>query len=127
MSYRIYDVTLTDLGTYSVRVVAAYPDEAIRIAKTVLLEDAFQPSDDLRIVKREIDAIADEDPAGTGECQQYQVESTYSLAFEMTVPAKTQQEAVRHAKRLYHDNAGPFEFITGEDQVGPWYAREVQP
>ncbi len=37
----------------------------------------------------------------------------------------TRAEAQQHARRLYEENAGPFEFEHDGDRVGPFHAREV--
>ena len=38
----------------------------------------------------------------------------------------TAAEAEQHAKRLYAENCGPYEFNTGEETVTWFTAREVQ-
>lgn len=122
MKTSLYTVTLTDLGTYTVTVAADTPDEAISVAKEVLHEEAFAPSDGLTIVKRETDAIAELAPSPV---QMYRVRATYKLDFSMTVPASSRDEAARHAKRLYAVNMGPFEFQHHGDRVTAFIAEEV--
>ncbi len=125
MSTHLYKVTLTDLGTYEITVAADSNTEAESIAKAVLAEEMTRPSD-LRNVTREIVAKADPEPISTPETRQYQVESTYSIEFGMVVPASNRDEASRHAKRLYGQYCGPFEFEIGDESLAPFTAREVQ-
>ena len=43
----------------------------------------------------------------------------------IVVPAGTATEAEQHAKRLYAENGGPYEFHTGEETVSWYGTREV--
>jgi hypothetical protein len=125
MSHRhqLYTVTLTDLGEYTVTVAAANVDEAKRIATSVLHEEATTLPDGLSIVKRQCDATAvlADNPAP----RTFDVSATYMLDFSMVVPAANRTEAEQHARRLYEENAGPFEFVHDGDRVGSFHAREV--
>jgi hypothetical protein len=120
---QLFTVTLTDLGTYRVTVAAGTPAEAQSIAKGILFEEATTLPPGMTIVKREADAIVE--PARDLPIRQFRVSGSYSLDFAMTVPAASRDEAERHARRLYEENCGPFEFETGDDRVGPFTAREV--
>lgn len=126
MSYRIYTVTLTDLGTYTATVCACTEDEAHNIARTMLFEEATRLPPELAIVKREAEAKAEIDPAEEGCSTKFDVRATYSLDFEMTVLAKTDDEAERHARRLYQENCGPFDFDHCGDRVSDFDARVAQ-
>ena len=53
------------------------------------------------------------------------VTATYCIDFAMTVPVTDRQDAERHARRLYDENCGPYEFEVGDEHVGPFTAREV--
>ena len=123
MSNHLYTVTLTDLGTYQVTVAAASSSEATNIAKTILAEEATKLPAGMTITDRQIDAASE--PATELPVKQYRVTATYSIDFEMTLPAQNRQEAERHAHRLYVENCGPFEFDISDDRVGPFYAQEV--
>jgi hypothetical protein len=125
MSNRIFTVTLTDLGTYTATVCAGDETEARNIAKTMLLEEAITLPPALTIVKRDTEAKAEIDPAEEGSSTTFDVRATYSLDFEMTVLAKTHAEAERHARRLYQENCGPFEFDHCGDRVSEFRAREA--
>ena len=123
MSNQLHLVTLTDLGTYQVTVAADTPAEAESIAKTVLTEEATTLPAGMSIVTRE--ATATVEPALDANTWHYRVNATYRLAFSMTVPATDRAEAELHARRLYENNCGPFEFEHTGDDVGPFVAREV--
>ena len=124
MSNLSFTVTLTDLATYRLTVAASSADEAKRIAKTVLHEEATTLPDGMSIVKRETDATAE--PAQDASLRPYRVHATYKLDFAMTVPAACGREAEVHARRLYDENCGPYEFEVGDERVGPFTAGEVR-
>lgn len=124
MSYLNFTVTLTDLATYRVTVAACSADEAKSIAKTVLTEEATTLPDGMSITKRETDATAE--PAHDASLRPYRVHATYKLDFAMTVPAATASEAERHARRLYDENCGPYEFEVGDERVGLFTAGELR-
>ena len=124
MSNLSFTVTLTDLAPYRLTVAAGNADEAKRIAKTVLAEEATTLPDGMTIIKREIAATAE--PVHDASLRPYRVHATYKLDFAMTVPAATGSEAERHARRLYDENCGPYEFEVGDERVGPFTAGEVR-
>lgn len=126
MSTHLYKVTLTDLGTYTLTVAADSEREAESIAKTVLSEDALNLPADMKVVTREIAATAEVDGAATASASQFLVRSSYAIDFELTVPGHDRAEAARHARRLYDEYYGPFEFTTGEPRLAPFVATEVQ-
>lgn len=126
MSYRLYTVTLADLGTYVATVVACDAREAEGIAKTMLYEEATRLPPELSLVNRETSAQTEADPALNGEATRYTVAATYSLDFEVDIPALDPQAAVRHVRRIYQENCGPFEFDQCGDRVDNFKAREVQ-
>jgi hypothetical protein len=123
MSNLSFTVTVTDLATYRLTVAACSTDEAKRIAKTVLYEEATTLPDGMTIITRDTDALAE--PAQDVAVRQFRVDGIYRLDFSMTVPAANAREAERHARRLYDENCGPHEFEIGDDRVGPFTAREV--
>jgi hypothetical protein len=123
MSYKSFTVTLTDLATYRLNVAACSADEAKRIAKTVLYEEATTLPDGMTIITRDTEALAE--PAQDAAQRQFRVDATYRLSFSMTVSAASASEAERHARRLYDENCGPHEFDIGDDRVGTFSAREV--
>ena len=49
----------------------------------------------------------------------------FSMEFAITVPAATQDEAMRHAKRIYDADPFPWNHQAGEDRVLWQSAREV--
>ena len=124
MSHDLYTVTLTDLGTYTLTVAASTSREAESIAKSVLFEEWTQMPASMTTVKREAEAKAE--PVATPPVRQFRVPGSYEIAFEILVPAGTAAEAEQHAKRLYAENCGPYEFNTGEETVTWFTAREVQ-
>lgn len=125
MSTQLYQVTLTDLGTYEVTVAADSPKDAAGIAKGVLYEEATQLPPGMRIVKREVEATAD--PTTEPPVRHYDVHGSYSIDFTIRVPAANAEEAERHARHLYEAEPFPWEHATGEDRVRWHSAREVQP
>lgn len=124
MSYQNFTVMLTDLATYRINVAACSAAEAQRIAKTVLVEEATTLPDGMTIIKRETDATAE--PAQDASLRPYRVHGTYKLDFAMTLPAACAREAERHARRLYDENCGPYEFEIGDERIGPFTAGEVR-
>lgn len=124
MSTRLYTVALTDLGTYRVTVAADTPEEACRIGKNVLHDEATQLPPDTQIVKRETDAIAEVAPEQS--TRQFEVEGVFQLVFETTVPASDSREAERHVRRLYEAYSGPFEFVHDGGRLVRVAAQEVR-
>lgn len=124
MSYQSFTVILTDLATYRVNVTASSADEAKRIATTVLHEEATKLPEGMTITKRETDATAE--PAEDASLRPYRVHGTYKLDFAMTLPAACARDAEVHARRLYDENCGPYEFEIGDERVGPFTAGEVR-
>ncbi|MBA4173394.1 MAG: hypothetical protein C0511_12305 [Hyphomicrobium sp.] len=123
MTTQLYTVTVTDLGSYRVTVAADTPREAENIAKTLLTEEATNLPAGTSIVSREVAATAE--PATDLLVRRFQVSATYAIEFAMIVPGTDVRDAERHARRLYDENCGPFEFEMGEEHVGPFTAREV--
>jgi hypothetical protein len=108
MSTQLYTVNVTDLGSYRITVAADTPAEAEGIAKTVLFEEMTATVADASIVKREAEAqaqLAEQQPL-----KMFRVTGTLQLQFHLAVPALGRGEAERHARRLYDQWCGPFEF-----------------
>lgn len=124
--HQLYTVTVTDLGTYAINVAACDPGEAELIAKRIVLEEFTSGCEDVKVIKREAEAKAEADPAASGVATDYRVEAIYTVDFGMTVQAMSRAEAVRHARRLYEENCGPFEFDIEGDRVGDFRAEEVR-
>ncbi|MEQ1718396.1 MAG: hypothetical protein ABL907_20835 [Hyphomicrobium sp.] len=124
MSYQNFTVMLTDLATYRINVAACSADEAKSIAKTVLHVEATTLPDGMTIVTRETDATAE--PAQDASLRPYRVHGTYKLDFSMTLPAACARDAEVHARRLYDENCGPYEFEVGDERVGPFTAGEMR-
>ena len=57
--------------------------------------------------------------------QLYRVTVSDVGTYEVTVPAADKAEAERHARRLYDENCGPYEFANGAERVTWGHAREV--
>ena len=123
MTTKLYTVTLDQLATWQVTVAADSEKEAEQIAKTVLWEEAWQPPAGVKHISHEETTRVEPAPHPV---RQFRVDSTYRLDFSMTVPASTEDEAIQHAKRLYQNDCGPFEFEIGEERVGPYAAEEVR-
>lgn len=124
--HKIYTVTVLDSGCYTIRVAAGYADEAKRIAERVICEEFTRGCPDVTVDKRELISEASEDGIATLAATEYRATATYSVDFEMTVLATSPAEAQRHAKRLYEDNCGPFEFDICDDSVSAFIVREVR-
>lgn len=123
MTARLYAVEITDLGTYRLTVAADTPVEAEAVAKETLWEEATTLPAGMKLGQRETKAGAEE--LATPPVRQFTVSATYSLDFEMTVPAATREEAEKHAARLYRVNCGLFEFNHCGDRVSRFVAEEV--
>jgi hypothetical protein len=124
MSLQLYTVTLTDLGEYTATVAADTPAEAESIARTILQDEAMSFPVGLVVVKRETQAAAV--VAALQPENRYNVRATYSLDFCIDkVPGFNNYEAEIHAKRIYDESCGPFEFEHCGDNVGTFRAREV--
>lgn len=123
MSTRLYTVEVTDLGTYRIAVAADTPAEAELVARETLYEEGTSLPTGMKLAQRETKAVAEE--LATPTVRQFTVSATYSLDFEMTVPAATREEAEKHAARLYRVNCGPFEFAHCGDRVSRFVAEEV--
>ena len=123
MTTRLYSVTVTDLGVYEVKVAADYPEEAERIAKSVLFEEMTILPPESRIVSREAEAKAE--PCADLPFRTFKVHGRYELGFSLVVPAGSRAEAERHARRIYDDNCGPFEFDHDGGGVTRLVAEEV--
>ena len=108
MSTQLYTVTVTDLGSYRITVAADSPSEAEGIARTVLFEEMTSLPPEASIAKREAEAKAE--VAEHQPIRLFRVTGTYEVEFYLTVPAASRAEAERHARRLYEQNCGPFEF-----------------
>lgn len=118
----LFAVTLTDLSSYQVTVAAQDADEACKIAKTVLYEEATSLAPGLTIAKREVDASAEAAPTPT---RRYRVHGVYSVDFSITVPADDREGAERHVRRIYAEQPFPWEHDIAEDKVHWRYAEAV--
>ena len=121
MTSKLYTVTLADLATYSVTVAADYQDAACKVAKTALLDEATTLAPGFSISKREVDASAEPAPV---PIRLYRVHGVYSVDFAITVPANN-NEAERHARRLYAEEPFPWEHESGDERVQWRFAEEV--
>jgi hypothetical protein len=121
---QLYTVTLTELASYRITVAASSESEAQSVATTVVLDEAAALPPGLTRQTRELSSVVELSQAS--DARHYRVGATYSVDFEMVVPATSRAEAERHARRLYDDNCGPFDFDSGEPRVGHFNAVEVQ-
>ena len=122
---QLYTVTVRDLGTYSLTIAAQSETEAEAIAKEVMCEDIELGGQGIHVLARdlEVEALLDED--ATANSRDFVVEGCWEVDFEIPVPATNMAEAKRHAKRLYREYGGPFEFSC-EQRTYDWQTREVQ-
>ena len=121
---QLYTVTLTELASYRITVAASSETEAQSVATTVLLDEATTLPTGLTRQNRQLSAVVE--PSQASDVRNFRVGATYSVDFEMIVPATSRAEAERHARRLYDNNCGPFDFDSGEPRVGHFNAVEVQ-
>ena len=122
MSIKSFSVTLTDLGTYTLNVVAFDAKQACDIAKQVLHEHAIAPVTGLSIKARETQGtavLADPQPE---HC--YRVRFSQNIRHEMRLPAADRSQAIQHADWLIAD-AGPMEFDMVDERVEGLYAEAV--
>ena len=122
---QLYTVTVRDLGTYSLTVAAQSETEAESIAKEVMCEDIDLGGQGIHVLARDLEVEATVDPSETTDHREYVVEGRWEVDFEIPVPAANMAEAKRHAKRLYREYGGPFEFSC-EQRTYDWQTREVQ-
>lgn len=97
METLLYTVNLTDLGTYTARVAARYPEEATIIAKQ-LLWFAFAKPAGFAIETRETEA-----EAKVTEPQPHLVHSVTTwqqMKCAQLIPASNEAEASEHFRRL---------------------------
>ena len=122
---QLYTVTVRDLGTYSLTVAAQSETEAESIAKDVMHEDIDLCGQGIHVLARDLEVEATVDTSETTDHREYLVEGCWEVDFEIPVPATNMAEAKRHAKRLYRESGGPFEFSCEQRTYG-WQTREVQ-
>lgn len=92
-----YTVTLTDLGTYELKVVAGDEASARSIAIDTLYESA-EPTTGLRIVSRTTDALpALDDPQPS---RLFKVTATEIHEMEARIPAEDRGTAILQARRI---------------------------
>lgn len=123
MSTDLFTVTLTDLATYDITVAAGTEKEAQSIAEQVLLDEMMTLPPGSRIVERQTDAKAV--VAAKQPVRRFRVSGRYELNFWLNVPATDSTEAVRHARRLYSEACGPFEFEQDGGDCTRMVAEEV--
>jgi hypothetical protein len=123
MSYDTYTVTLTDLGTYSIDIVAFSPKEAERIAQTVLHDEAQRGVAGLRIIQRETTGAAL--VATIQPTRRFEVRFEQIAEHALSLRANDNTEAIIHAKRLVEENCGSIEFDLVDMRNGPIHAREI--
>lgn len=120
--YQAFTVTLSELSSYQLTVVAACAVDAERIAKTALFEDMSLPVG-FKILTRECDAtanLASEQPS-----KQYRVTIDWSTIHENVIPANSHDDAIVSAKRLICHDVGPFDFDMVDSRLGDISAKEV--
>lgn len=94
-----FTVTLTDLGTYTLKVVAGDERSARSIAVDTL-QEAAMPTPGLAITSRTTDAAAVlDDPQPT---RMFKVTATEIHEMEARIPAEDRASAILHAKRIVH-------------------------
>ena len=123
METLLYTVTLNDLGTYTARVAARYPEEAVTIAKE-LLWDAFTKPTGFAIVKRETEA-----EATVAQQQPHLVHSVTTwqrMKCAQMIPATDESEAIMHFQRLMKLN-GCVEYFNGEERGGEYVVEQSSP
>ncbi|MEQ1710935.1 MAG: hypothetical protein ABL908_05990 [Hyphomicrobium sp.] len=123
MTTQLYTVTVTDLASYRLTVAADTPSEAKGIATTVLYEEALSLPMGMYVVKRETDATAE--VASEQPVRKFAVHGVYQLGFSLPVPAANAGEAEQHARRIYEQHAGPFEFENDGGSLTRLVAQEV--
>lgn len=115
MSMQQYTVTLSDLGVYTLKVVAGDENSAKRIAINTLYESA-QPSPGLSITSRATDAAVSLDcpqPSRT-----FKVTATEIHEMEAIIPAEDRQTAILQARRII-DACGPMlDFDIADCRIG---------
>lgn len=104
MNLQQYTVTLTDLGTYTLKVAAADEKSAQAIAIDTL-HDAAQPTPGLSIVSRTTDTIAVLDEPQPSRIFKVTLNQIHELQADL--PAEDRASAILQARRIF-GSCGPF-------------------
>ena len=123
MNPQLYQVTLTDLGTYTVTVPGNSADDACKIAKAILAEEAGAFPPGVKATAREFSATAEPAPPPT---KLYDVHATYSVDFSVRVPAANRADAELNAKRYFSGEPFPWEHSVSDDRVRWSHVEEVE-
>ena len=123
MSTKLFSVTLTDLGEYTLTVAADSETEAVMVAKSTLLEEAQGMCPGLRILKRDVAATAV--PAELQPLKLFRVHASHNMELDITVPGTDREDAKRHARRLYEANPSPWEYVNDGGAVSWGYVEEA--
>lgn len=97
MSFQQYTVTLTDLGTYTLQVVAGDEKSAQAIAVDTLYE-AAAPTPGLSVRNRTTDAVAILDEPQPS--RRFKVTVTEAHDMEAVIPAEDRATAILQARRI---------------------------
>lgn len=115
MTLQQYTVTLTDLGTYTLQVVAGDEKSAQSIAVDTLYESA-QPTPGLNITSRTTDAVAAiDDPQPS---RRFKVTASEIHEMEAVIPAEDRATAILHARRIIGACGPLFDFDLADSRIG---------
>lgn len=115
MNLQQYTVTLTDLGTYTLQVVAGDEQSAKNIAIDTLYESA-QPTPGLNITSRATDAAVTVDEPQPS--RRFKVTATEIHEMEATIPAEDRATAVLQARRIINACGPLLDFDLADSRIG---------
>ncbi len=114
MTLQQYSVTLSDLGVYTLKVVAGDEQSAKNIAIETLYESA-QPTPGLNITSRATDAVASVDEPQPS--RRFKVTVTEIHDMEAIIPAEDRSTAILQARRIIGACGPLFDFDLADSRI----------
>lgn len=115
MSLQQYTVTLSDLGVYTLKVVAGDEQSAKNIAIETLYESA-QPTPGLNITSRATDAVTAVDEQQPS--RRFKVTATEIHEMEAIIPAEDRSTAILQARRILGACGPMLDFDIADCRIG---------
>lgn len=115
MTLQQYAVTLSDLGVYTLRVVAGDEQSAKNIAIETLYE-AAQPTPGLSITSRATDAVVSIDEPQPS--RRFKVTATEVHQMEAVIPAEDRITAILQARRIIGACGPLLDFDLADSRIG---------
>lgn len=115
MTLQQYTITLSDLGVYTLKVVAGDEQSAKNIAIETLYESA-QPTPGLSITSRATDAVASVDEPQPS--RRFKVTATEIHDMEAVIPAEDRSTAILQARRIIGACGPLMDFDLADSRIG---------